>query len=67
MDRHFSFKLKDDVVRGMNREQYKAASHQVRWWAWKVSQMINWDKFHKHISDSLIYGRSEILYEDLLI
>jgi len=67
MNRHFTFQLKDEIVRGMNREQYKSASHMVRWWAWKISNMINWDKFHKHISDSLLYGRSIVRYEDLLL
>ena len=67
MNRHFAFKLKDEFIRGMTREQYKAASHIVRWWAWKIGQMINWDKFNKHISDSLLYGQSIIRYEDMFI
>ncbi len=66
MNRHFTFRLKDDVIRGMNREQYKSASHWARYAAWIVSQRINWDKFHKHLADCLVYGRSEIAYEDLL-
>lgn len=67
MNRHFSFKLKNEFVQGMTREQYKFASHMVRWWGWRLDQMINWDKFNKYISDSLVYGRSVICYEDLLL
>jgi hypothetical protein len=57
--RNFTFRLKDEVVRGMTREQYKAASHWVRWCAWKVDKMINW-------SDLVLYGRSEMLCRDLV-
>ena len=67
MNRHFSFKLKDEVVRSMNREQYEAARHYVRWAARYTDFAINWDKFRERICDIIVYGRSEISFEDLLL
>ena len=67
MNRHFTFKLKDDVVRGMTRKQYKAASHWVRWLAWYLDGKMNWDAIRKHITDAMIYGRSEYFAKDLLL
>lgn len=64
--KHFAYKLKDSTIRGMTREQYYKASHYVRYLAWKIDGMINWDKFHKHMTDSLAFGVSRISFEDLL-
>lgn len=66
MNRHFSFKLKDEVIRGMNRQQYYSAKHLVRWWAWKVDKMINWDKFQKHITNVMLYGHGFIDGRDFI-
>lgn len=67
MNRHFTFKLKDDIIRGMNREQYYSVMHWLRYTAREVRKAINWDKFHKHITDSFVYGNSIVCFEDLLI
>ena len=67
INRHYSFKLKDEFVRGMNRQQYKAASHWARLAARIVDSKINWDVFNRHIFDTMIYGTSIIRTEDILI
>lgn len=67
MNRCFSFKLKDEVVRGMNREQYKSAMHYLRWLAHYVHQSIDWDKYNQRMADALVFGRHEVFVGDLLL
>lgn len=67
MNRHFFFELKDDVVRGMTRKQYKAASHYVRWTTHFIDSKIGWDRVQDHFRDVMLYGRSEFHYEDMLL
>ena len=66
MNRHFTFRLKDSIVRGMTREQYYKVSHWVRYLAWKIEEQTNWTKFYKHFSDLILYGNSKLCFEDLL-
>ncbi len=66
MNRHFTFKLKDDIVRGMTRQQYKVATHYARLSARLIEAKINWDTVSKHLADVALYGRSEICLEDML-
>ena len=67
MNRRFTFRLKDEVVRGMTREQYKAASHYLRWLARYIHQKIDWGKFEKRLNDTIILGRHEVFCGDLLL
>jgi len=67
MSKHFTFKLKDEFVRGMTRQQYKAVTHWARWLAWNIDRKMNWDAIKRHIEDLAIYGRSEYCYEDLVL
>lgn len=66
-DRHFSFKLKDAFARRMNRQQYKFATRYIRWVSWRFDNMIDWDVFEKHLIDVMLFGKSDITYEDMLI
>ena len=67
MNRHFRFVLKDEFIRGMNRNQYKAASHWVRWTARFIDSRIVWDRVQDHFRDVMLYGRVEFHYEDMLL
>lgn len=67
MSRHFTFKLKDEFIRSMNREQYKTASHNARWFARHIDKLMNWEVITKKFTDLVIYGRCEYRYEDLLV
>lgn len=67
MNRHFTFQLKDEVVRGMNREQYKAVMHYLRWLARYIHQSIDWDKYNQRLTDALSLGRHEVFVGDLLL
>jgi hypothetical protein len=42
--KHFKFTLPDELVRTMNRQQYKAA------------MQMDWGKVEKSIADALLYG-----------
>ncbi len=68
MNRHnFKFTISDDTIRTMNRKQYKATTHYLRWLARYVQQKIDWDKFEKRLSDALALGRHEVFCGDLLL
>lgn len=60
------FELRDDIVRGMNRQQYKAASRWVRFCSRICNARIDWDVVDKWFMNGMIYGYSEIRYEDLI-
>ncbi len=64
--KRFRLQLSDDIVRGMNRQQYKTASHYARWLARYIDGKINWDAVSKIFADTAIYGRAEYYYEDLI-
>ncbi len=64
--RYFQLQLPDEVVRGMNRQQYKKASHQLRFYSWRVNARINWPAVTRHLADVAIYGCSVISTEDML-
>ena len=66
MAKYFTFKLRDGAIRGMTREQYYSASHYVRYLSWKMDGMINREVFRRHITDSLLFGYSEISVGDLM-
>lgn len=65
--RNFDFELPTETLRKMNREQYKATMHWLRYAAWTVHKSIDWDTFNKHLEDVLLFGGSSIRCEDLLI
>ncbi len=58
--RNFEFTIKDNYFRGMSRQQYYDAMHWLRYAVWLVSNSINWEKFHKRIRHTMLYGNSEI-------
>ncbi len=66
--RHFNLEIPDEMLadRQMTRERYYAWRGYLRYLAWKLDSKINWDRFYKHIKDSMIYGTSILNYEDLL-
>ncbi len=66
MSRHFAFKLKDDVVRGMTREQYYKANHWVRYAARYVEKSINWPVIDRAYTDTLMKGFAKFAYKELL-
>ena len=59
-------RLSDKVVHGMNRQQYKQASHWIRSASRLIDAKIDWDAGYRHISDAMIFGYSEIRTEDLV-
>ncbi|KKM83800.1 hypothetical protein LCGC14_1305780 [marine sediment metagenome] len=65
--RHFRFRLKDKVIRGMTRNQYYAASHWARYCGWLMESRINWGVFDKHFQNTALYGCSKIRYLDMLL
>ncbi len=66
MEHHFRLHLSDETMRGMNRQQYKAASHYIRCICRLVDAGINWEVFYKHISDTMLFGNSLIHIKDLI-
>ena len=67
--RYFNFVLRDgmdDVVRKMNREQYKAHRHWLRHASWLTHRAINWDKLHRSVCDMMLYGSSVVNCADLV-
>ena len=66
IERRIRLQFKDESVRGMNRKQYKSASHYVRSVARLLEAGINWDLFDKRFIDLAVYGRSHIRIEDLI-
>ncbi len=65
--RHIRLKLKDEVVRGMTRKQYYAASHYARSVARMAERSIDWSKLSKHFQDSLLYGQVVIKFKDMIL
>jgi len=64
--RSFEFTLPIETIRKMNREQYKSAMHLLRLAARIIHNRINWDAFRNRISDVMLYGQSEIRFEDMI-
>ncbi len=67
--KYFNFVLRDgmdDVVRKMNREQYKAHRHLFRSMERATHKAINWDLVHQMVRDMMCCGSSHITTEDML-
>lgn len=62
----FRLCLPDRAVRGMNRQQYKRASHWIRLCSRQLHARMNWDVIFKSLADVMLYGYSEIHSEDLI-
>ena len=54
--KHFQFQLQDDIIRNMNRKQYKATSHWLRSAARLVEAGIDWNIVREHVTDMMLYG-----------
>ena len=65
--KHFRFQLRENIIRGMNRQEYKAASRWLRSCARLIEAGIDWDFVNQYLANSMICGRHEIKYEDLII
>ena len=59
----FKFVLSDDVLRKLNKQEYKATMHWLRVCRREVDKQIDWDKVDRALIDMLIYG-GYILFED---
>ena len=58
--KHFQFQLRDEVIRNMNRKQYKATSHWLRSAARLVEAGIDWSIVREYVTDTMLYGCSYI-------
>lgn len=54
--RGFRLTLPDDIVRKMNREQYKRVHRYLRKAARAIDETIDWDGLIRNIGNVLIYG-----------
>lgn len=54
--RSFRLTLPDNIVRKMNRKQYKRVHSYLRKVARAIDETIDWDGLMRNIGDSLIYG-----------
>lgn len=65
-ERWFKYVLPDSILRTMSRKQYKATMHWLRFAAWRVSNAINWEQYHKRVRDTMLFGSDVIFCEDEL-
>ena len=65
-ERRFRFVATDDALRQFNRQQYKEVSRYLRIITRLIHKRINWQKFDKHLLDTMILGYSQIKFDDLL-
>ncbi len=59
-EKHFNFVLSDTVLRGMNRQQYKAVSRWLRISRNLCEEAIDWDVVRKTTSNLMLYGCGEL-------
>ena len=62
----FKFVLPDDILRKMNKQEYKATMHWLRFCRREVEKKIDWDKFDRVVMDKLMcYGYCDVsLFEE---
>ena len=66
MRKHFKFQLKDDYIRGMNRQEYKKASRWARLCGSICELELDWDAVGRHITETIISGYAKINFDDLI-
>ena len=64
--KHFKFKIKDRIICNMNRKQYKAISHFLRYAAWTVENLIDWEAAGWDVSNHIAYNYSSVDINDLI-
>ena len=63
---HITCKIQDDIVRSMNRKQYKESSRFMRILTRAVEAAIDWDKLQNKFCDLMLYGRAQWNVNDML-
>ena len=66
MSEHLNLELRHDLPRTTTRKEYKQISRWLRLSARIVDDAIDWGKINDHIRDSLLYGYSELNFNDVL-